>query len=69
MRKPILAAIAAATLALVITGPASAEDSVRFLPTVKRTVKAKTTTSRWCDSPMAGRGVARKTWRAPMTAS
>ena len=67
MRKPTLAAIAAATLALVVTGPAAAEESVRFLPTVKRTVKAKSTTSRWCDSPMAGPGVARKRWRAPMT--
>lgn len=67
MRKPILAAIAATTLALVVTGPASAADTPRFLPTVKRTVKAKTTTGRWCDSPLAGRGVARRTWRAPMT--
>ena len=67
MRKPTLAAIAAASLVLVPTAPASAEETVRFLPTVKHTVKAKSTTSRWCDSPLAGRGVARKTYRAPMT--
>ena len=53
MRKPILAALAAATFALIATGPASAAETVRFLPTVKRGVKAKKTTSRWCDSPLA----------------
>ena len=67
MRKPILAAIAASTLALVLTGPASAAETVRFLPTVKRAVKVKGTTSSWCDSPLAGRGVSRKVYRAPMT--
>jgi zinc carboxypeptidase len=67
MRKPFLAAIAAAIFALVVTGPASAAETVRFLPTVKRTVKTKSTTSSWCDSPLAGAGVVRKRWRAPMT--
>ncbi len=67
MRKPILAALAASTLALVLTGPASAAETVRFLPTVKRAVKVKGTTSSWCDSPLAGRGVSRKVYRAPMT--
>ena len=67
MRKPTLAALAASTLALIITGPASAAESVRFLPTVKRTVVAKKQTNRWCDQRVSGRGVKAIGWRAPMT--
>ena len=65
--RGFLATLMVATVSLVAAGPASAAETVRFLPTVERTVKAKSTTSQWCDSPLAGRGVARKTWRAPMT--
>src|SRR4051794_28158964 len=65
MQRLVTAALLAAATALV---PAGALAAPTVLPAVKRSLSASSTTSRTCHSGLySGKGVARTTYRAPMS--